>query len=70
VALHRANDRKDFRAAKQKILVVIDGFIATAAAVVAVKLAPQSSDYLVFAHGSQEQGHQLMLQQLWATPLL
>jgi nicotinate-nucleotide--dimethylbenzimidazole phosphoribosyltransferase len=53
---------KVLAAAKQKILVVIDGFIATAAAVVAVKLAPQSSDYLVFAHESQEQGHHLMRQ--------
>ncbi|GGP70267.1 nicotinate-nucleotide--dimethylbenzimidazole phosphoribosyltransferase [Shewanella saliphila] len=57
-------------AAEQKILVVIDGFIATAAALVALKLAPQSNDYLVFAHQSHEQGHQLMLQTLQATPLL
>lgn len=57
-------------AAEQKILVVIDGFIATAAALVALKLAPQSHDYLVFAHESHEQGHQLMLQALQATPLL
>jgi len=57
-------------AAEQKILVVIDGFIATAAALVAVKLSPQSRDYLIFAHESQEQGHKLLLQQLQATPLL
>jgi nicotinate-nucleotide--dimethylbenzimidazole phosphoribosyltransferase len=57
-------------AAEQKIIVLIDGFIATAAALVAVKLVPQSSDYLVFAHESYEQGHKLMLQQLQATPLL
>ncbi len=57
-------------AAEQKIIVLIDGFIATAAALVAVKLVPQSSDYLVFAHESHEQGHKLMLQQLQATPLL
>ncbi|GGQ25072.1 nicotinate-nucleotide--dimethylbenzimidazole phosphoribosyltransferase [Shewanella litoralis] len=57
-------------AAEKKILVVIDGFIATAAALVALKLAPQSKDYLVFAHESHEQGHKLMLQTLQATPLL
>ncbi|QIR15419.1 nicotinate-nucleotide--dimethylbenzimidazole phosphoribosyltransferase [Shewanella aestuarii] len=57
-------------AAERKMLVVIDGFIASAAALVAVKLHPAVSDYLIFAHQSDEQGHKLMLTHLNATPLL
>ncbi len=50
--------------------VVIDGFISTAAAMIAVSLAPQVKDYLVSAHRSQELGHQLMLEWLGLEPLL
>ena len=44
--------------------VVIDGFISTAAAMIAVSLASQARDYLVSAHRSQELGHQIMLEWL------
>ena len=57
-------------AAEQKILVLIDGFISTAAALVAVRLHPAARDYLVFAHESEEQGHKLMLTHLSAQPIL
>ena len=57
-------------AAEQKILVLIDGFISTAAALVAVRLHPAARDYLVFAHESEEQGHKLMLTHLAAQPIL
>ncbi|GAD80927.1 nicotinate-nucleotide--dimethylbenzimidazole phosphoribosyltransferase [Vibrio ezurae] len=57
-------------AAQRKMLVVIDGFIATAAALVAVELHPEARDYLIFAHQSNESGHKLMLKHLEATPLL
>lgn len=50
--------------------VVIDGFISTAAAILAVKLAPQVRDYLIAAHTSQELGHCLMTEWLGLTPLL
>jgi nicotinate-nucleotide--dimethylbenzimidazole phosphoribosyltransferase len=50
--------------------VVIDGFISTAAAMIAVTLAPQVRDYLISAHRSQELGHQLMLEWLGLEPLL
>jgi len=50
--------------------VVIDGFISTAAAMIAVSLAPQTRDYLIAAHRSQELGHQIMLEWLGTTPLL
>ncbi|MGI2139951.1 nicotinate-nucleotide--dimethylbenzimidazole phosphoribosyltransferase [Shewanella baltica] len=57
-------------AAERKMLVVVDGFIATAAALVAVQIAPNVHDYLIFAHQSDEQGHQRMLEFLQAKPLL
>ncbi|MBC8496792.1 MAG: nicotinate-nucleotide--dimethylbenzimidazole phosphoribosyltransferase, partial [Chloroflexi bacterium] len=50
--------------------VVIDGFISTAAAMIAVSLAPQARDYLISAHRSQELGHQIMLEWLGLKPLL
>ncbi|MFS1437534.1 nicotinate-nucleotide--dimethylbenzimidazole phosphoribosyltransferase [Shewanella sp. 10N.286.48.A6] len=57
-------------AAEKKMLVVIDGFIATAAALAAVKLHPDVKDYLIFAHQSDEQGHIKMLAAMDAKPLL
>jgi nicotinate-nucleotide--dimethylbenzimidazole phosphoribosyltransferase len=50
--------------------VVIDGFISTAGALIAVGLAPQVRDYLIAAHRSKEQGHRLMLDWLGVEPLL
>ncbi|MCA1895476.1 nicotinate-nucleotide--dimethylbenzimidazole phosphoribosyltransferase [Shewanella putrefaciens] len=57
-------------AAERNMLVVVDGFIATAAALVAVTIAPNVRDYLIFAHQSEEQGHLRMLEFLQAKPLL
>ncbi|KZN50491.1 hypothetical protein N474_03730 [Pseudoalteromonas luteoviolacea CPMOR-2] len=56
--------------ASAKKIIVVDGFIATAAAMVAIKIAPSSKDYMVFAHCSNEQGHQKMLEWLGVDPLL
>jgi len=50
--------------------VVVDGFISTAAAMLAASLAPQACDYMIAAHRSQEQGHDLMLEWLKLSPLL
>lgn len=57
-------------AAEQKMAIVIDGFISTAALLVAHRLAPAILDYCLFAHHSGEQGHEQMLQYLKAKPLL
>jgi nicotinate-nucleotide--dimethylbenzimidazole phosphoribosyltransferase len=57
-------------AASQRIPVVVDGFISTAAAMIAVALAPGARDYLISAHQSVEIGHQAMLKHLNLTPLL
>jgi nicotinate-nucleotide--dimethylbenzimidazole phosphoribosyltransferase len=50
--------------------IVVDGFISTAAAMIAVRLAPQVRDYLFAAHHSMERGHQIMLDWLELEPLL
>jgi nicotinate-nucleotide--dimethylbenzimidazole phosphoribosyltransferase len=56
--------------AKHRLVVVVDGFISTAAAAIAVGLAPQVAGYLVAGHRSEEPGHQLLLDRLHLTPVL
>ena len=50
--------------------VLVDGFICSAAALLAVRMDPKVADYLIFSHCSAEKGHALMLQALGAQPLL
>ena len=57
-------------AAEQKVLLLIDGFIATSALLVAIKMQPNIVDYCVFAHSSNENAHHAMLNHLSAKPLL
>lgn len=57
-------------AAAERCVVVVDGFIASAALLVAAKINPAVLDYCVFAHCSQERGHRAMLEYLQAKPLL
>ena len=58
------------RAAEHGMLLLIDGFIATAALLVAARLAPAVLPYCVFCHESDEQGHRLLLAELGGQPLL
>jgi nicotinate-nucleotide--dimethylbenzimidazole phosphoribosyltransferase len=51
-------------------IVIVDGFIATAAALLATKLEPASRAAMVFAHKSHEAGHRALLAALVAEPLL
>jgi nicotinate-nucleotide--dimethylbenzimidazole phosphoribosyltransferase len=57
-------------AAQHSTLLLIDGFIATSALLVAAKLEPNILDYCVFSHCSDESGHRLMLDHFQAQPLL
>ena len=57
-------------AAEQKVLLLIDGFIATSTLLVAAKAQPNIIDYCVFAHCSNENAHRAMLTHLGAKPLL
>jgi nicotinate-nucleotide--dimethylbenzimidazole phosphoribosyltransferase len=50
--------------------VVVDGFIASAAALVAVRLVPSVREYCILAHRSAEPGHDVILSALGHPPLL
>jgi nicotinate-nucleotide--dimethylbenzimidazole phosphoribosyltransferase len=58
------------QAASERRVVLVDGFIASAAALVACGLAPAAKDYMVFCHVGAEHGHRALLAHLEATPLL
>ncbi len=58
------------QAAQLGIASLVDGFIASTAALLAVKLNPSVKPWLLFAHCSQEQGHRYLLDYLQVTPLL
>ncbi|MDO9012896.1 MAG: nicotinate-nucleotide--dimethylbenzimidazole phosphoribosyltransferase [Gallionella sp.] len=57
-------------AAQHGIPVLVDGFITTVAALLAVRLNPGVRDWLLFAHTSAEPGHQRVLAALDSQPLL
>jgi nicotinate-nucleotide--dimethylbenzimidazole phosphoribosyltransferase len=57
------------QAAHERRLIVVDGFIVTAALLVAHALRPAVLEACVFAHRSHEVGHQLALTHLHATPM-
>ena len=56
--------------AKQCLPAIVDGFIATVAALIACRLCPAVRGYLIFGHRSQEPGHEVALRALDAKPLL
>jgi nicotinate-nucleotide--dimethylbenzimidazole phosphoribosyltransferase len=57
-------------AAAARVPVVLDGFIAGAAALIAVGLQPLCRDYLIASHRSVELGHRAVLDYLRLKPLL
>ena len=57
-------------AARAGAVVLVDGFIASVAALAATGLAPALGDYLVFAHRSAERGHRTVLEAIGTQPLL
>ena len=58
------------QAAAERRLVVVDGFITTAAVATAAALAPRVLDYCLFAHSSAESGHARWLKQLGVEAIL
>jgi len=58
------------QAAAERRVVVVDGFIASAAVLVACRLAPHVAQRCVYAHRSDERGHARLLALLQAEPLL
>ncbi|MCU0660916.1 MAG: nicotinate-nucleotide--dimethylbenzimidazole phosphoribosyltransferase [Myxococcota bacterium] len=57
-------------AAARQVPVVVDGFISTAAALVAMRMRPPVEDYLFFSHCSAEAGHSAFFEKLGKSPLL
>lgn len=57
-------------AAAASIPVLVDGFIASVAALLAVRLQASCADWLIFSHRSAEPGHRAILEALQAEPLL
>jgi len=50
--------------------VIVDGFISTAAALIAYKLNPDVKEYIFAGHCSEEPGHKKMLEFLQSEPVL
>ncbi|MDQ7729767.1 nicotinate-nucleotide--dimethylbenzimidazole phosphoribosyltransferase [Halomonas sp. SpR8] len=57
-------------AAANQMPAIVDGFIATVAALTACRICPAVRGYLIFGHRSQEPGHDVALTALEARPLL
>lgn len=57
-------------AASMRKPVLIDGFISTAGALIAQRLAPTAAEYMIAAHRSMEPGHGIALGLLGKEPLL
>jgi nicotinate-nucleotide--dimethylbenzimidazole phosphoribosyltransferase len=57
-------------AATARVPILLDGFIVSAAALLAQAIAPESIGYCIAAHRSRELGHAIALRHLGLTPLL
>lgn len=57
-------------AAARRVPVVIDGFISGAAALIAGRISPQSTEYMIASHVSVEPGHRVILDELGLKPML
>ena len=55
---------------EQNMIILVDGFIASAVFLVAYKMNPAVMDNAIFCHLSGEKGHTLLLEQLNAVPIL
>lgn len=58
------------RAAEQRLVVLVDGFIMTACALAAIRLYPAAREYMIFTHCGDESGHRRMLNLVDGRPLL
>lgn len=58
------------QAAERGMIILVDGFITTAAVLLARLIEPSVTNHCIYSHTSGEQGHQKMCQYLDAEPLL
>jgi nicotinate-nucleotide--dimethylbenzimidazole phosphoribosyltransferase len=57
-------------AAAERMAIICDGFISTAAAAISYALAPQIVDYMFAGHYSEEPGHRHLLRYMGIKPIL
>lgn len=57
-------------AAANRCPIVVDGFICSAAALVASRISPESVSYMIASHQSQEPGHRVLLEAIGLQPML
>ncbi len=57
-------------AARERVAIVLDGYIVAAAALLAAAIAPAALGYCIAAHRSREPGHAVALERLGLVPLL
>ncbi|MCG0276903.1 MAG: nicotinate-nucleotide--dimethylbenzimidazole phosphoribosyltransferase, partial [Thermosediminibacteraceae bacterium] len=57
-------------AASRRVPVIIDGFISSAGALIASKIEPRSTQFMIASHLSQEPGHKIMLNLLGLEPMI
>lgn len=58
------------QAAAEGMIILVDGFIVSAALLAAARMYPEVLDYCLFSHLSDEPGHRKMLELLHGEPLL
>ncbi|WP_019119452.1 nicotinate-nucleotide--dimethylbenzimidazole phosphoribosyltransferase [Brevibacillus massiliensis] len=58
------------QAAAMRVPILVDGFISTVAALLAVRIEPRITDFMIVGHQSQEPGHKQALSHLRKQPLL
>jgi len=54
----------------ERVPVIIDGFVSTAAAAILYAMRPDTIDHCLFAHRSAERAHSAVLEKMGRTPLL
>lgn len=57
-------------AAKNRVPIIVDGFICTVSALLATAIDKRASDYMLVGHQSTEPGHKAALEQLGKMPIL
>lgn len=56
--------------AQQRVPILVDGFISSAAALAACRICPSAADWMLLAHASAEPGHRAMVEAIGLRPLL
>jgi nicotinate-nucleotide--dimethylbenzimidazole phosphoribosyltransferase len=59
-----------FAAAQSGCAILVDGYITTSAALIAVAMEPNVAEYLIYSHLSREPGHRIALDHLRGTQIL